>query len=91
MFNQGYEEDDEERKEQGTEDEDGTGNNGTEESEGFGSKWKWVFLVDCISEITRSSWDNVYAMNIYTFFNLLSYRQDKKEEEKRQLELYKHR
>ena len=91
MFNQEDKETDEEREEQGTEGEDGTGNNGAEESEGFSKKWQWIYLVDCVSEIARSSWDDVYAMNIYTFFNILSYRQDKKAEEKRQIELYKHR
>ena len=30
-------------------------------------------------------------MNVYEFFNILSYRRDKKEEEKRQIEMFKRR
>lgn len=46
-------------------------------------------MVDRVAETVNDSWDKVYEMNIYMFFNILSYRQDKQAEEKRQIELYK--
>ena len=89
MFHKGYEEDDEEDEEQGGERKDGNGNQRNGEGQGFNEKWNWVYLVDCVSETCRCSWDEVFNKNIYEFFNILSYRKDKKAEEKRQIEMYK--
>jgi hypothetical protein len=44
-----------------------------------------------VSETCRCEWAKVFGMNIYEFFNIIAYRTDKKNEEKRQIELYKRR
>jgi hypothetical protein len=54
-----------------------------EEGEGevtFSSKWGWIYYIDIISELTKNSWDKVFEMGIYEFFNLLAYRKDKQNE-----------
>ena len=48
-------------------------------------------MVDMVSETCRCEWGKVYDMNIYEFFNIMAYRTDKKNEEKRQIEEYKRR
>lgn len=55
----------------------------------FGNRWRWIALIDRVSETVRDSWEKVFAMNIYEFFNILCYSIDKSNEEKRQLENWK--
>jgi hypothetical protein len=66
---------------------------GEEETSGgdseFGIRWKWIATVDRVSETIRDSWEKVFDMNIYEFFNVLCYSIDKANEEKRQLEMWK--
>lgn len=89
MFNQGLEEDNEEDEGQRGEEQIEDSDKGSGESNDFITKWRWVYLVDSIAQLTNDSWDKVYEMNIYTFFNLLSYKNDKQAEEKRQMEMFK--
>ena len=95
-FNNGYtglfgekDEEGEEEDEQGTTSASTTSNRRIEQSYSFGKKWGWVYWVDRVSETVRDSWNNVYKMNPYEFFNILCYRKDKDEEEKRKLEEWK--
>lgn len=54
---------------------------GEEEKEiTFGDRWGWLYYVDLVSELTHTKWSEVFEMNIYEFFNLLSYRKDKNAE-----------
>lgn len=83
LFNQTDEEEDEEGEEYRGEEEDDGGN-----SE-FGKKWRWIRTVDRVSETCRCSWDEVFNMGVYEFFNILCYSIDKKNEEERQLKQWK--
>lgn len=80
LFNKEDEENDEEGDEPRDHRED-EGNNST-----FGEKWKWIAIVDRVSETVRDSWEKVMQMNVYEFFNILCYAIDKANEEKRQLD-----
>lgn len=91
MFGKTDEEGNEEGERQRESEQDEDGNNSDTEGSEFGRKWGWISFVDAVSETTRNSWDEVYQMNPYMFFNILSYRRDKQEEEKRQIERYKRR
>ena len=57
--------------------------------DGFAAKWGWVANVDAVAETCRCDWDKVWQMTITEFLNLLSYRKDKVEESKRQMEQWK--
>ena len=41
------------------------------------SYFNWLTLVDRVSETKRVSWDDVFMMNIYEFFNIVSYNKHK--------------
>lgn len=41
------------------------------------SYFSWLALVDRVSETKRVSWDAVFAMNIYEFFNIVAYTKHK--------------
>jgi hypothetical protein len=47
--------------------------------------------VDAVSETCRCSWDDVFRMTAIEFLNILSYRKDKMEKEKAELEEWKRR
>lgn len=75
-------------------DEDDNEEYGEEEEDGgsdseFGKRWKWVAMVDRVSETVRDSWEKVFTMNVYEFFNIVCYRIDKDNEDKRNMELWK--
>ena len=53
------------------------------------SKWGWIQCVDAVSDTCRCSWDAVWEMGIIEFFNILCYRKDKQEQEKRSLEKWR--
>ena len=55
----------------------------------FGEKWGWIACVDAVSETCRCSWDDVWQMSALEFLNILSYRKDKAEKEKEELEKWK--
>jgi hypothetical protein len=42
-----------------------------------------------VSETYKCDWGKVFEMNIYQFFNIVSYHKDKKAEEKRQIDEYR--
>ncbi len=42
-----------------------------------------------MSETMRQSWDTTFRMPVLEFLNVVSYRRDKAEEEKRQIEKWK--
>lgn len=44
-----------------------------------------------MSETMRQSWDSVFRMPALEFLNVVAYRRDKAEEEKRQIEKWKKR
>lgn len=65
---------------------EGSGNDKGENA-GIGEDYYgWLSVVDKVSETVRESWDDVLKMNIYTFFNIWGYRNDK---DKRTEELIK--
>lgn len=47
--------------------------------------------MDAVSETYRCSWDDVFRMSAIEFLNILSYRKDKMEKEKAELEEWKRR
>lgn len=51
--------------------------------------FSWLKCVDVVSETLRVSWDTVFQKNIYEFFNILAYRNDKDEKLRKQLEKWK--
>ena len=53
------------------------------------SQWGWISCVDAVSETCRCSWDEVWHMSVIEFLNLLCYRKDKLEREKRQMEKWR--
>lgn len=55
----------------------------------FQRKWGWVAQVDAISELTRQPWDSVWNMDVIEFLNLICYREDKLNEQKKQIEKWR--
>ena len=55
----------------------------------FGDKWGWIANVDAASETCRVSWDEVLRWSAVEFLNILSYRKDKLDKEKREIEEWK--
>lgn len=45
--------------------------------------------VDAISELTRQPWDSVWNMDVIEFLNLICYREDKLNEQKKQIEKWR--
>lgn len=45
--------------------------------------------VDAVSETCRCPWNDVWEMPVMEFLNILCYRKDKIEREKREIEQYK--
>lgn len=39
--------------------------------------YRWLGLIDTVSETKRVSWDDAYEMNVYEFFNIISYAKEK--------------
>ena len=39
--------------------------------------FRWLSHIDSVSETLRVSWDDVFSMNVYEFFNILSYVKEK--------------
>ena len=58
-------------------------------ADGFADKWGWVANVDAVSETLRCPWDSVWKMAAIEFLNILSYRRDKAEREKADIEKWK--
>lgn len=58
---------------------------------GFGRKWGWVSCVDAVSETCRCPWSEVWGMGAVEFLNLLCYRRDRAERDRRALEEWKRR
>ena len=80
----------------------GEGDQGQEEAEGdpgadpsagggFEERWGWIANVDAASETCRCSWDELMRWPAVEFLNILAYRKDKNEEEKRKLDEWKRR
>ena len=44
---------------------------------GFTEKWGWVAQVDAVAELTRDTWDRVYAKPVMEFLTLVCYGIDK--------------
>lgn len=38
-----------------------------------------------VSETTRKEWDRIYEMNIYEFFNIVSYARDKSKQKEKEI------
>ena len=47
--------------------------------------------MDVVSETCRCSWDEVFRMTAIEFLNILSYRKDKSEKEREEIEEWKRR
>ena len=86
-FNKGYvrvlgdydEEDEEESQsaDNGEDSGDGSGVEDKEEVSDAEKQFRWLSMIDAVSETTRLSWDAVYRMNIYEFFNIYFYAVEK--------------
>lgn len=61
----------------------------TENESNVTSSFQWFSLVDGVSETTRLNWNEVWMMNIYEFFNIVSYRNEKFERQKEQINKWK--
>lgn len=46
-------------------------------------------LVETVSNITKEKWSDVYEMNVYTFFNIVSFAKEKNNREKKAMEDWK--
>ena len=57
--------------------------------ETFADKWGWIANVDAASETCRCSWDEVLRWTAIEFLNILSYRKDKIDKEKKDIEEWK--
>ena len=55
----------------------------------FAERWGWIANVDAVSETCRCSWDDVWQMKVIEFLNILSYRREKMDEQKRQMEQWR--
>ena len=53
------------------------------------SQFGWTSCVDAVSETCRCSWDAVWTMSVIEFLNILCYRKDKQEQEKRMMEKWR--
>lgn len=45
--------------------------------------------MDLVSETLRCEWDKVWRMSVLEFLNIIAYRKDKAEEDKKQIERWK--
>ena len=89
MFNQGFEEDEEEREERNKEGIDRTQHSTFDATENFTQNWNWFYLIDQVSDLTKETWDNVLKKNIYEFLNLVCYIKSKRAMEKNEMEKFK--
>lgn len=71
--------------------EDEGGGEDGQDSGGFGRRWGWVSCVDAVSETCRCPWSEVWAIGAVEFLNLLCYRRDRAERDRRALEEWKRR
>lgn len=58
-------------------------------ADSFTERWGWVANIDAVAELTHESWSAVWQMNIVEFFNLISYRRDKLQRQKENIEQWK--
>ncbi len=49
----------------------------------------WLSLIDKVSATVRKSWDDVFSMNVYEFFNIVSYLRWRDEREKQRIQRWK--
>jgi len=54
----------------------------------FAENWGYVRFVDRVSELTRKTWDEVFEMNVYEFFNIIAYAKDKAVAEKESIKAW---
>ena len=80
------EEDDEEDEGRGDEDETEDGNGADSNLQGFAARWKWLILVDEVSEITKLNWVDTFQLDIGEFLVYASYSRDKANEINRRRE-----
>lgn len=52
------------------------------------SNFKWLKLIDNVSETVREPWNKVWEMNVYEFFNIVSYYNWKMETQKKAVEKF---
>lgn len=71
------------------EDADGTAGADPGGGGAFSERWGWIASVDAVSETVREGWDQVFRRPVLEFLNILAYRKDKREEEKRAIEEWK--
>ena len=77
---------------------EGQGNEGKtdepEDTNRFADKWGWIYNVKEVSDMVHTGWDEVFAMEIREFLNILSFCHDYNDEVKRQndkiMRKYKH-
>ncbi len=82
LFNTGHEDSSESGEEGGEGESDG-------DESAFVRRWGWIANVDAVSELVRCPWNDVWEMNVMEFFNLLSYRKDKIEHDRNELEKWR--
>ena len=65
--------DDEEDEEPGEEGETGEGDEGTGGESRTFNTFTWLLLINRVSDRTKINWNDVWDLNVYTFFNYLQF------------------
>lgn len=80
---------DQEDEESGDDEEDGGSVEGdTEEAGGFNA-FNWLLLINRVSERTKLTWEQIWDLNIYTFFNYLQFDVEYRKMEEREMQKWK--
>lgn len=66
------------------------GDNGNDsDSQEFTRKWGWISNIQSVADTMHKSWDDVFAMNIVEFLNVICYIKDKAERDKAEIEKWR--
>ena len=90
QFNKGYNFLSPEEDAEGAEEGEGR-DQAQSDSGGDAGNYKWLRLIDLVSETTHERWSDIWTMGIYEFFNYLSYVLEKNRREKAEIEKFKKR
>lgn len=66
------------------------GDNGNDsDNQEFSQKWGWISNVQSVADTMHKSWDDVFAMNVVEFLNVICFIKDKAEKDKADLEKWR--
>lgn len=89
LFQKEDDEDEEKGEESGSGGEDGGDNKDDGFVKRYWRSWGWISQVDRVAELRRLTWEQVFAMNVVEFLNMLCYMKDKSEMDKIQMREWK--